>query len=971
VVHARVIAQRMARGGPDQAIYTISTLAVLEDFTGQPGDVIEVWELGGVIGNERLYVGGAVNYVVGREVVVCLERGPLGYRSIAMGFSKFDVASRAGGAALLRRSMGSTHVVGGQPASRERTLDEFRQIAAAATGHPSRRIAQAAAPAESNVEQPYTFFGNGNGVRWIEADSGTPISWYRNTSAAPPVSGNGVSEIQTALSAWTAPPSASITLQYAGTTSQSLPKGPWTGLPSSGIGVITFEDPQNELSGLTLAIAGGFVTAGAGGTVGGVTFDAFVTAYVIFQNAADLDPEFKVTLGFSRVLEHEIGHGIGLGHTDDDFFVIEPEANIMNSSCCYDETPVPPALGPDDLAGVTFIYPDGPPMTVDKASLNFGAVTTGAAFVSQTSAQIVRLTQSGPGTVTWTATPTEPWLQVTPSSGTGSANLSVSIVYDAGLPPNGSDVGSIVFSFIGSGITPGPISVNLKLFANGTSASPIVNVDTPIDNQTGVTGAIPFTGWAIDDVEVASVAVCRAAFGAEVAPIDPNCGGQAQIFIGFGVFIEGARPDVASVYSTLPANTKAGWGLQVLTNMLPSQGNGLYVFSMWAKDRDGHTVPMGTRTMTCANASATKPFGAIDTPTQGGVASGASFVNFGWALTPQPKTIPTNGSTIQVLIDGNVVGNASYNQFRSDIAGLFPGLNNTNGAVGYRRLDTTALTNGSHTIAWVVTDDQGAAEGIGSRFFTVSNGTGALTAAPLTERQMTATSARAPRRSTSLVGRRGWKLDAPLQTFPADADGSFVVQSEEVSRVELHLEPGTRGYLRTHAGLSSLPIGAQLDARSGLFTWAPGVGYVGDYELEFVGRDQSAKRVHVVLQPKTSGAIGPQVVIDTPRAQQDVGQPFELAGWAVDLSASQGTGIGTLHAWAYPLAGGPPIFVGATAMGGLRSDVAAVHGAQFEASGFGLTIQGLTPGNYDLAVFAWSTERAGFAPAKVVRITVR
>ena len=85
---------------------------------------------------------------------------------------------------------------------------------------------------------------------------------------------------------------------------------------------------------------------------------------------------------------------------------------------------------------------------------------------------------------------------------------------------------------------------------------------------------------------------------------------------------------------------------------------------------------LGTRTMTCANASATLPFGAIDTPAQGGTASGAGYVNFGWALTPLPKTIPINGSTITVLVDGVAVGHGDYNHFRPDIAGLFPGCNN-------------------------------------------------------------------------------------------------------------------------------------------------------------------------------------------------------------------------------------------------------------------------------------------------------
>ena len=87
---------------------------------------------------------------------------------------------------------------------------------------------------------------------------------------------------------------------------------------------------------------------------------------------------------------------------------------------------------------------------------------------------------------------------------------------------------------------------------------------------------------------------------------------------------------------------------------MPAGGNGTYVFYIWGQDREGNTQLLGTRTITCDNAHATKPFGAIDTPTQGGVASGTNFVNFGWALTPLPKTIPTDGSTITVLVDGAV-----------------------------------------------------------------------------------------------------------------------------------------------------------------------------------------------------------------------------------------------------------------------------------------------------------------------------
>jgi hypothetical protein len=125
--------------------------------------------------------------------------------------------------------------------------------------------------------------------------------------------------------------------------------------------------------------------------------------------------------------------------------------------------------------------------------------------------------------------------------------------------------------------------------------------------------------------------------------------------------------------------------------------------------------------VSASNATATKPFGTIDTPGQGQTVSGAAYVVFGWTLTPLPGAIPKNGSTIQVFVDGAPVGQPVYDQYRADIATLFPGYANSDGAVGYFVLDTTALANGLHTIAWSVTDDLGRADGIGSRYFWVQN----------------------------------------------------------------------------------------------------------------------------------------------------------------------------------------------------------------------------------------------------------
>ena len=196
-----------------------------------------------------------------------------------------------------------------------------------------------------------------------------------------------------------------------------------------------------------------------------------------------------------------------------------------------------------------------PTITLGTTSLRFRAVTSGGTFVYKTGTQVVALTKTGTGPVSWTATPSQPWLQVSPASGTGPANLSISVVASAGLPAEGTAAGSIAFTFTGAANSPGPITVALNLVSEGFSASPFGNVDTPTDNRTGVTGAIPFTGWLLDDVEVTRVMVCRSAFGAEVAPVDPNCAGAAQIFVGFGVFIEGARPDVAAAFPDLSRAT--------------------------------------------------------------------------------------------------------------------------------------------------------------------------------------------------------------------------------------------------------------------------------------------------------------------------------------------------------------------------------------------------------------------------------
>ncbi|MCP5108543.1 MAG: right-handed parallel beta-helix repeat-containing protein [bacterium] len=230
---------------------------------------------------------------------------------------------------------------------------------------------------------------------------------------------------------------------------------------------------------------------------------------------------------------------------------------------------------------------------------------------------------------------------------------------------------------------------------------------TPIDGST-VSGSIAVTGWALDDEGVDHVSIYREDSG-------------TLVYIGEAVFVEGARPDIETAYPGYPGNSAAGWGYMMLTHFLPNGGNGTFTLHAVASDSGGNSVTLGIKTITCDNADSVKPFGAIDTPLPGGTVSGTNYRCQGWVLTPPPNRIPEDGSTISVLIDSQVVGQVTYNSYRSDIAQLFPGYVNSSGAHGYFDFDTTGYTNGLHTIAWLAEDDAGNSDGIGSRFFTIQN----------------------------------------------------------------------------------------------------------------------------------------------------------------------------------------------------------------------------------------------------------
>ena len=490
-------------------------------------------------------------------------------------------------------------------------------------------------------------------------------------------------------------------------------------------------------------------------------------------------------------------------------------------------------------------------IVLNRTKLNFGCIT-GSDF---SESQAVSITNGFGGVLDWTASSVTPWLNIEPSSGTNFGIMNVS-VNPAGLKA-GVYTGAVTVTAPYAVNSPQWVNVTLNVYNANLNDPPFGEFSTPISGST-VSSSIAVTGWVLDDIGVESVKLY-----------------SGESFIGDAVFVESARPDIEEAYPGYPNNYKAGWGYMLLTNFLPGGGDGEYTLNAIATDMEGNQVTLGTKTILCDNTNAVKPFGALDTPIQGGTASGSSFVNWGWVLTPQPNCIPTDGLTINVWVDGVNLGHPTYNVYRADIAAHFPSYKNSDGATGYFYIDTTSYENGVHTIGWSAADDAGNTDGIGSRYFTILN-SGVSGQESVVSYELL----RLPVDYSSPVGvLKGFNGNGkPLKSYP-DENGIITIKIKELERIELYIdnnntqveEKGSKnskfiiqnsifysGYQLVGSKLKRLPIGSTLDSQKGIFYWQPGPGFFKEYKFVFVAKGEGGELSKKILQIK----IEPRFTLD-------------------------------------------------------------------------------------------------------------
>lgn len=336
-------------------------------FGALPAGEIVLRETGGSAGGTSEWLYGSAEYRVGEEVLVFLSAAADGaLHTTAMAMGKFSLTRDAAGMVTATRTLGEgaslwnpdTGELAEHPGPEVYRLDGVRAAVREAVAAWPRKSVQAPrrvrlVPAEltqvrlSEPRQAFTYLSTPS--RWFEPDDAAPISFLIDASGDPglgPVTSRAA--INDAFAAWTAAAGSALTLVDGGTLA-----APASFAGCSGGNRIVFNDPFDEITdptncGGVLAI-GGFCASSETRTVNGTSFRRIRVGKVTFNNGWSYCAGWN-RCNLSEVATHEIGHTLGFGHATDVNATMYASAHF-DGRCA--------SLRGDDLAALTFVYPNG------------------------------------------------------------------------------------------------------------------------------------------------------------------------------------------------------------------------------------------------------------------------------------------------------------------------------------------------------------------------------------------------------------------------------------------------------------------------------------------------------------------------------------------------------------------------------------------------------------------------------------
>ena len=359
------------RRAPGGWLETVTALHVDEAIKGPvaDGETIQVTELGGKLGSLGYLVPGSPTYAPGERVLLFLDTNARGeWVSKAMAIGKFSLR----GDRLLRAQLcgwnydGTAH---DEPVrSREKFLGFVRDVARGAQGKEDYVIARVSASGDVSAAAPppssYVLRWNGAqgnlGIRWNRFPA--PVVFYSHGTQPGAISG-GVVGAQRALSAWTNDGGSNIVYTYGGTT--AIGSAGFSGNTGDGTNVILFNDPAEEIPGAFNGVSGDVLGIGGGWfddasianthNFGGERFYTIFEADLVLQNG--LFGAGVSGNGFDHLVTHELGHTLGIRHSDE----LPPGGTssasaIMYSSVSFNSDPYGSNLQPWDREAVSAVY---------------------------------------------------------------------------------------------------------------------------------------------------------------------------------------------------------------------------------------------------------------------------------------------------------------------------------------------------------------------------------------------------------------------------------------------------------------------------------------------------------------------------------------------------------------------------------------------------------------------------------------
>ena len=196
--------------------------------------------------------------------------------------------------------------------------------------------------------------------------------------------------------------------------------------------------------------------------------------------------------------------------------------------------------------------------------------------------------------------------------------------------------------------------------------------------------------------------------------------GSGLVFLGTAVMIAGARPDVVAAFR-IPRRGERRLGLHGAEQHAPA-GTERHLHA--ARRRDVSRLRKPRLSGRGSSPPPTPPASSRSGPStrRSGRDRLCLVTTFGWGLHPAAEANSRSMARRSTSISTARWPAISRTTISGQTSrGCLPGYANSNGAVGFFQFDSRDLSNGLHMISWVVRDDAGATQGVGSRYFTVRN----------------------------------------------------------------------------------------------------------------------------------------------------------------------------------------------------------------------------------------------------------